>query len=73
MFTPFMHVVFQLYDVLKCKFAVDINVFVNIYIRGHQDGARGHQVARTEHVGRSRACSDDSIKNDQCLHTYNYD
>jgi len=30
------------------------------YVRGHQHGARGHQVARTNHVGGPRACSDNS-------------
>jgi len=32
-----------------------------LYYRGHQHGARGHQVARTDHVVRPRACSDNSM------------
>ena len=31
------------------------------YSRGHQRGARGHQVARKDHVGRPQACSENSI------------
>jgi len=33
-----------------------------VYARGHQHGARGHQVARKDHVGRSRAYLENSIK-----------
>ena len=29
--------------------------------RGHQHGASGHKVARTEHVGRPRACSENNM------------
>jgi len=29
--------------------------------RGQQHGVRGHQVARADHVGHPRACSDNSI------------
>jgi len=29
--------------------------------QGHQSGARGHQVARKDHVGRTRACSKNDI------------
>jgi len=32
-----------------------------LYGRGHQCGARGHQVARKDHVGRPRACSKNNI------------
>jgi len=31
------------------------------YSRGHQHGARGHQVARTDLVGRLRACSENNM------------
>jgi len=32
-----------------------------VYLRGHQRGARGHPVARKDHVGRPRACSENNI------------
>jgi len=31
------------------------------YSRAHQRGARGHQVARKDHVSRPRACSKNNI------------
>ena len=31
------------------------------YSRAHQRGARGHQVARKDHVNRPRACSKNNI------------
>ena len=31
-----------------------------VWSRGHQHGDRGRQVARADHVGRPRACSDNS-------------
>jgi len=39
---------------------VDI-IGIFIYTRGHQRGARGHQVARKDHVGRPRVCSKNNI------------
>ena len=41
----------------------DFNYLVYIclvYIRGHQHGARGHQVARKDHMSRPQACSKNS-------------
>jgi len=32
-----------------------------VYTRGHQRGARGHQVTRKDDVGRLRACSKNNI------------
>jgi len=34
---------------------------MNYYTKGHQRGARGHQVARKDHVGRPWACSKSDI------------
>jgi len=34
----------------------------NLCGRCHQHGARGHQVARKDHVGRPRACFENGIK-----------
>jgi len=53
------------------SFVTALQVIVNVqnswlnawvYIRGHQHGARGHQVARADHAGRPRACFENSIK-----------
>ena len=33
-----------------------------VYTRGHQHGARGHQVPREGHVGRPRGCFENSVK-----------
>jgi len=40
---------------------LEANPFRIIYNKGHQHGARGRQVARTDDVSRPRACSDNSI------------
>jgi len=38
-----------------------LNFYSTVQIRGHQRGARGHQVGLKDHGGRPRACSKNNI------------